>query len=612
MKHIRSLLFCLLIVIVILINIPSKDAFQKADTPDLSKTAEAGILNPKWEYYNSLSDEEKAKWQAAPEKYIIPSDGAGSDDYSVKMKAYAPIAYSASLPAKVDLRNYNGHNYVTAVESQGGLGICWAFASNEALESNMLMHSKGTLDFSERQLDYAAAKNTTIYKEGFNPYASANSRNIGEGGTFNSAARYMAMGLGAVKMTGVWSTWNESKAAVNIKDALSLNNTSYLVTDYVKFPDITRNASSVDKENWRKKIKTHLIQNGAVYISTLSPEKSAAKGCYVDQASNGMSGLLNWNESCESSFATSTYKGTHAMAIIGWDDNYSLTYCSYKNGDTKVGVSNSNCVADGGKYNSVTGAWILKNSWGSLTPYIYLAYDSDYLEAAGIINVVTKDFDNSYSTFGPVSITNVTGHKVEALFQKPRPTETLKRVSFETSTTQDVTYNVYYGDKNTKNFIGSVKVDTPGRYSVEAGDALLTQEDFTIYVEPSVGNAYTQPSKIYAFTKNTQKDPSATTYFEITSPKWQSNGTYKYNIKTRVINLDTGTKLSFIVKDVYDNTIVNYTDDQSYVVAGAYEGVVVLPSKLANNSIYYIETYANGKLIGKNSFATGISLSSVN
>ncbi len=59
------------------------------------------------------------------------------------------------LPAKVDWRNVNGHNYVTSIKNQGKCGACYAFASTAALESSILItsHTPDTeLNLSEQSM----------------------------------------------------------------------------------------------------------------------------------------------------------------------------------------------------------------------------------------------------------------------------------------------------------------------------------------------------------------------------------------------------------------------------------------------------------------------------
>lgn len=80
------------------------------------------------------------------------------------------------------------------------------------------------------------------------------------------------------------------------------------------------------------------------------------------------------------------------MQIIGWDDNKEYSYCADDNRHTTDISSCKNKVI--GK-----GVWILKNSWGNLTPYLYLTYDS--LDSTiGFINEIKtnkeKTWDNNY------------------------------------------------------------------------------------------------------------------------------------------------------------------------------------------------------------------------
>ena len=45
---------------------------------------------------------------------------------------------TSELPSSIDLRNYNGKNYVTPVKLQTPFGTCWAFGAAAAAESSYL------------------------------------------------------------------------------------------------------------------------------------------------------------------------------------------------------------------------------------------------------------------------------------------------------------------------------------------------------------------------------------------------------------------------------------------------------------------------------------------
>lgn len=62
---------------------------------------------------------------------------------------------SVVLPAKYDLRNVDGKNYMTPVKNQGGCGSCWAFATVASYESKYLMDHNipgYNLDLSEQEM----------------------------------------------------------------------------------------------------------------------------------------------------------------------------------------------------------------------------------------------------------------------------------------------------------------------------------------------------------------------------------------------------------------------------------------------------------------------------
>ena len=72
-------------------------------------------------------------------------------------------AASGGLPSKIDLRDYNGMNYVTPVKRQSPFGTCWAFAACAAAETSYLYQNglgvpageeNELVDFSEKQISW--------------------------------------------------------------------------------------------------------------------------------------------------------------------------------------------------------------------------------------------------------------------------------------------------------------------------------------------------------------------------------------------------------------------------------------------------------------------------
>jgi C1A family cysteine protease len=66
----------------------------------------------------------------------------------------------AALPSRVDLRNYNGKNFVTPVRNQGRCGSCVSFGSIAAVEATIQLKSdkpNSNIDLSEAHLFYCHA-----------------------------------------------------------------------------------------------------------------------------------------------------------------------------------------------------------------------------------------------------------------------------------------------------------------------------------------------------------------------------------------------------------------------------------------------------------------------
>ena len=127
-------------------------------------------LNPKYVVYLSLSDEEKKEVYDIPESYTI--------DYVYEGNS------SSIFPSKYDLRNVNRNNYITPMQNQGNLGLCWSFSTIEQIESYLMLKSKTSFNsnterFSVRQMDYATSVDGIINYGNENGY-----RPLTTGGNF--------------------------------------------------------------------------------------------------------------------------------------------------------------------------------------------------------------------------------------------------------------------------------------------------------------------------------------------------------------------------------------------------------------------------------------------
>jgi len=210
----------------------------------------------------------------------------------------------AILPSTYDLR---AQGRVTAVRNQGSAGSCWAFAAIGSLES--CLKPGETADFSENNL-----KNTHGFD--LNP-------NTG-GGNRDMATAYLARWSGPVNETDDPYNPSTTTSPAGLAARKHLQQVIYL-------PDRT---GPTDNDAIKQAVMTY----GAVMTLYY------ANNTYFKPETNAY-------------YNPNTTSVNHAVAIVGWDDNYS--------------ASNFYTAPPG------NGAFIAKNSWSSAWGqggYFYVSY----------------------------------------------------------------------------------------------------------------------------------------------------------------------------------------------------------------------------------------------
>jgi C1A family cysteine protease len=236
------------------------------------------------------------------------------------------------LPATFDLRKLGG---VTSVKNQGPCGSCWAFASYASLES-FLKYKGGprqTFNFSEADL---------------NQYHGFDYREC-MGGNFIMATAYLARWSGPVDDEDVPYPY-VSMATPGVAVNKHVQNVWFI-------PD-----RAAPGKDYNTTVKTAIQTYGAVYV------------------------MFKWDDSdynkANAAYYYTTMAGeNHAVAIIGWDDNYSKT---------KFNVQPPG-----------NGAFLVKNSWGSTwgkAGYFYMSYYDKSLQIGALFYnaEVTTKYNHAY------------------------------------------------------------------------------------------------------------------------------------------------------------------------------------------------------------------------
>lgn len=213
-----------------------------------------------------------------------------------------------AYPATYDLRTTGR---VGPVRAQGTCGSCWAFASMASAESLGL--PTNVWDFSEQDIND---------NHGFDPAPC-------DGGHSLIATAYCARWSGPLNETDNPYTYRESLWLY--RD--SATSARKHIQEVIRLPART---SFTDNNT----IKYFVINKGAVYVRFLY---------------NGS--FLSADD--ESYYNNTTTGGGHAVAVIGWDDNYAKT--NFKTGTQPPG----------------NGAFLIRNSWGTdrhTDGYFWLSY----------------------------------------------------------------------------------------------------------------------------------------------------------------------------------------------------------------------------------------------
>lgn len=370
------------------------------------------------------------------------------------------------------------------VRDQGDFGTCWAFSSIGNAEFSRINHGNAdkSIDLSELYLAYG------LYTEQENPVVgnddavsfvttvSGNDLNkLDEGGFNRTAAQYLSKGYGYIPEEKLKYTYKKSDDRFDENGNLDIDLVSLKKDAMLQMADYSE--TDISTENGMKIAKEAIMQNGLVGVSFYAV--NYGDSTYLNLSNNS----YYYDEEIDTN---------HAVAIVGWDDNYSRNNF------------NENHRPDN------DGAWLIRNSWGTedspffdYETYFWISYEDKSLSWASIYDLSeTVNYDNNYyydsqahywySLYDSSSVANV--YKVQ-----DKGNEKLTEINIEIDLATDYEIKVYRNLKDISDPESGILVSDattkgslslPGIYNIPLNKPVLLQKGsyFSIVVKTSKGS----------------------------------------------------------------------------------------------------------------------------
>lgn len=248
--------------------------------------------------------------------------------------------------------------YVTPVKNQRNQGTCSVFASLAMMEQKAYMETGVKNSYSEEAAKFLTSEELRIYNNinsvyGFYSYGLTDGRNI------ETNIQYLTNRNNPIIANNTVS-WVAPNYESDVAYTYNSNNSTYLSNH--SWPDKINssytNAYASDMHYISiDEIKENIRDNGAVYITI------GYNGDYV-----------NYTNSEKALYNSASTALNHAVAVVGWDDNYS-----------KDNFTSSHRPPQ-------NGAWLVKNSWGysqNDNGYIWVSYYDLPLNESGFASAIT-------------------------------------------------------------------------------------------------------------------------------------------------------------------------------------------------------------------------------
>ncbi len=286
-------------------------------------------------FYTKVFDEKN------PDMYkVVDEDG---NEVVVDEEVLSFDTQSVLLPQKYDSRDYGR---VTSVKNQNPHGTCWAFSVCAAAESSLISQgyeTKDSVDLSEAHLVWFTVNN---YVEGSDNPVQQDRYAVNVDAFESGGKSYDA--TATVKRGSGFTTEEQYPYDHENKENMMFSADDMFVSDYKIDSSVNIGLNDANK------VKQAIMSSGALYMPFMWNEN----GCGID--SDGEK-----NYYFDGSFEE--YIAGHAVAVIGWDDNYSADNFRSKPAGN--------------------GAWLVKNSWGEYGGnYFWMSY---YEQSLSIVTQVT-------------------------------------------------------------------------------------------------------------------------------------------------------------------------------------------------------------------------------
>lgn len=411
----------------------------------------------------------------------------------------------AGLPSKVDLRNYEGKNYVTPVKRQKN-GDCWSFSLAGSAEIAYLFANdlgvpagevNDLVDFSEKYIAWyvyhgVTADDVVVGKvrssqigEGFDPSRAESSDKMAAydfGGEFVHYANLFGSGFGpvdeSVSVNGGYPYVYGGTTPEDWTLPLTAEYRNAPAKAFLRQARVLPGPSGEDAdggyvfdEDGLNAVKSELVQGHGVSLA-------------VCTAHSG------YNAENAAAYYAGDRAADHAVTAVGYDDDYPKENFKAKNTEGEV-------IED--SIPPENGAFIIKNSWGAdeddpESGYFYLSYYDH-----SICSVLSYEFDDAASEkhtalhydqydlmmTGWYGCSDYDSETKTANVFDAEEDESLCQIAYRTSSPKtEVAYEIYrdVGDDDPSSgtllekgvcshrFAGSYRIDLKREYPLKKGD----------------------------------------------------------------------------------------------------------------------------------------------